>query len=170
MITDFLSEENITLHKEYIRQKRLKYSILESSLPSVRGASVGDLFRLKLDKRDRRDALLLLPEIVLHDVFFSSFSEERYVRSEPVSSIYGSEAKLLNELYRLSKDKSHGFLIIDSGGSASVVTDYATALRFSTPKLALDLCEHAYFLDYGFDKERYLVTALSYLNLKKITT
>ena len=61
MISEILSEENISLHKEYVRQMRLRYSILESDLPRLKGASVSDLPRLRLDKRDLCDALDLLP-------------------------------------------------------------------------------------------------------------
>ena len=170
MITDFLSEESVALHKEYLRQKRLKYSILESCIPRLHGASVSDLFKLKLDKRDRADALELLPEIVLHDLYFSSFSEEKYPASPLVRELYGSEASFLSELYGLAKNRQFGFLAVYGASNAKVVTDYADALRYHTPTLAVDLCEHAYFTDYGFDGERYLVAALSYLDLTKLTT
>ena len=168
MITDFLSEENIALHKEYVRQRRLKYSILEGSVPALCGASVGCVMRLRLDRRDRADALSLLPEIVLHDIFFSSFSDVGYPRSPLLASEYGSEAAYLDGLYRLCINSTHGFLVIEKGGGASVVCDYPSAFRYADPVLALDLCEHAYFLDYGFDRERYLVSALSYFDLTKI--
>ena len=169
MLREFLSEENIALHKEYARQIRLKYSILEASLKELTGAGVKDLYRLKLDDRDRADALELLPQIILHDVFFSSFCECRYPRSVLVSSVYGSESAFLNRLYKAAEGAQFGFLIIGRGASYSVVTDYKRALRYDEPLLAVDLCEHAYFLDYGFDRERYLVSALSHLDLKKIT-
>ena len=168
MLTEFLSEEAISLHKEYLRKLRLKYSILESELPQLRGASVRDLYRLKLDKRDREGALALLPEIVLHDVFFFSFSEERYTRSEAVASVYGSEAAFLNKLYRLAVSARTGFLTVGRGARPEVVLDYAEALRYGEPLLAVDLCEHAYLPDYGLDRERYLITCLSHLDLKKI--
>jgi superoxide dismutase len=43
------------------------------------------------------------------------------------------------------------------------VTDYALGLQ-GKPILALDLCEHAYFGDYAFCKERYIKEALRYIN------
>ena len=170
MITEFLSEESISLHKEYVRQKRLKYSILESYLPELRGASVADLFRLRMGKKDRADALSLLPEIVLHDVFFSSFCEEKNPSSRAIAELYGSEASFLNVLYRLALKHPYGFIGIGRRASVCVFSGDAEALRYDAPLLAIDLCEHAYFPDYGFDRERYLVEALSHLDLKKITT
>lgn len=168
MISEILSEENISLHKEYVRQMRLRYSILESDLPRLKGASVSDLPRLRLDKRDLCDALDLLPEIVLHGIFFDSFTDKKYTRSEAVTSLYGSEANLLNELYRLSKGSRSGFLVVGRDCRASLVTDFADAFRQGDPALAVDLFEHAYFLDYGFDRDRYVLNCLSHLNLKKL--
>ena len=36
------------------------------------------------------------------------------------------------------------------------------------PRLAIDLCEHAYFIEYGFDKERYLEDLLRHLDLSRL--
>ena len=170
MLTEFLSEESISAHKEYVRQLRLKYSIIESYLPRLKGVKMTDLSRLGLAGCDRRDVLLLLPEITLHEVYFSSFLETPHVRSVAVAEIFGSEAAYLNRLFGLAKNSAFGFLAIGQGGVASVVTDYKDAFIHGEPILAVDLCEHAYFLDYGFDRERYLVSCLSHLDLTKITS
>ena len=37
------------------------------------------------------------------------------------------------------------------------------------PALAIDVSEHAYFLDYGFDKQRYIMAALPFLDLSKLS-
>ncbi len=170
MITEILSEENISLHKEYVRQQRLKYSILESDLPCLKGAKVNDLFHIRLDKKDREKALELLSEAVLHDIFFDSFCEEENRRCEIVSAIYGSESAFLHELYKRSKELKYGFLAVDGAARIYAVSECQKAFRYGEPRLAVDLCEHAYFFDYGFDRERYIITCLSHLNLKKITT
>ena len=170
MLTEFLSEESIVLHKEYLKQLRLKYSIIESCLPKIKGVKMTDLSRLGLNRRDRRDVLHLLPEIALHEIYFSSFLATPYARSEYVARTFGSEAAYLNRLLGIAKNSIYGFLIIGRGGAASVVMDYKDAFIHSEPILAVDLCEHAYFLDYGFDKERYLISCLSHLDLTKITS
>ena len=167
MPTEFLSEENIALHKEYVRRQRLKYSILESSLPALRGTDVLGISRLCLSKRDREDAISLLSDVTLHDVFFSSFAKEKYSRSERISRLFGSEAAFLNSLFGLCKKSDHGFLTVDKNARAKVVAEPRDAFINGSPMLAIDLFEHAYFLDYGFDRERYLVLCLSYLDLSK---
>ena len=169
-MTEIFSEENLNLHREYVRRLRLKYSIIESSLPQLSGVPVKGIFNLRLGKRDRVDALRLLAEITLHEIFFSSFTEHRNKRSDLLISRYGSAAGYLDMLYRLARDVTHGFLVVGENGEASVVTEYHLAFVHSAPALAVDLCEHAYFLDYGFDRERYVLTCLSRLNLAKIIT
>ena len=170
MITEFLSEENIALHKEYVRQKRLKLSIIESYLPRLADINAEHIHSLRLDKKDKADVLALLPEITLHEVYFSSFAKEENLHSETVTDIYGSDAAFLNRLYRAAVNSRYGFLTVGRDASFAVVTDYPRAFVGGAPALAVDLCEHAYFLDYGFDRERYILSCLSHLDLRKITT
>lgn len=168
----FLSEESITKHSDYVRQKRLKYSIIESSVSSIKGAKISDLYCMKINSRDRRDAIDLLSEITLHDVFFSSFKAPPYSRSNLVASAYGNEANFLNHIYRTCLFLPHGFVLVYLTGDRIEVrecTDFACACRHSSPTLAIDVCEHAYFSDYGFDKEKYLLSALPYLDLTELT-
>ena len=169
-MTEIFSEENLALHREYVRKLRLKYSILETSLPEISGASVEDALRLRLTRVDRTDVMRLLPEIELHEIFFSSFSVDRYPHSELIVKRFGSVAAYLDMLYRIVRDVSHGFLVIRQNGDCFVVTEYYRAFIDGCPKLAIDMCEHAYFLDYGFDRERYLCSCLSRLDIEKIKT
>ena len=168
MLTEFLSEENIALHKEYVRQLRLKFSIFESSIPALQGVGTEEISRLRLPKRDRDDALEFMSEISLHDIFFSSFLHEKYVKNESISRAFGSEAAYLNVLFQLCKNADCGFLTIAKNGDPSLVSSPREAFRHGAPILCIDLFEHAYFLDYGFDRERYLVLCLSHLDLTKL--
>jgi superoxide dismutase len=168
----FLSEENIALHLEYVRDKRLKYSIIESSFPMLSGKSVHDVFRMKLNPRDKLDAVDLLSEIKLHDIFFSSFSKTQYPRCREIEEKYGSEAEFLNSLYRLASSRAHGFALVYLHGTRieiDATSDYPSAFRIGQPVLAIDICEHSYFMDYGFDKERYLISMLPYLDITKLS-
>lgn len=171
-MNQFLSEENINLHREYIRQKRLKYSIIESSVRGLRGAEISDIYRIKMSDRDRADSIELLTEIKLHDVYFTSFSPTRYQRSERVAHAYGNEAAFLNELYRLCLSLRYGFVCVYLLGGrifARGFDDYESAFRFGDPLLAIDVCEHVYFMDFGFDRERYLFSSLPYLDIAKLS-
>ena len=168
----FLSEESITRHSDYVRQKRLKYSIIESSVPLLKGSDIGDIYRMKIAPCDKRDAIGLMSEIRLHDVFFSSFGIPAYPRATTVASAYGNEANFLNLIYRKCLALPHGFVLIYLFGDRIEVrecTDFASAFYRHAPALAIDVCEHAYFTDYGFDRERYLISALPYLDLTRLS-
>ncbi len=170
---EFLSEENIEFHSEYVRMKRLKYSIFESSFPKLSDAKFTDIIQSKLSRCDKQEALELLSDISIHDVYFSSYSTCKFAHSSIVSELYGSEARLLNEIYECGMRLQHGFVSVYFQRGRIVVRSFVDpidAMRFATPILAIDVCEHAYFLDYGFDKERYLIASLPYLNIAKFST
>ena len=171
-MNEFLSEESIDLHRAYVRKKRLEFSILESSIPKLSGAEFNKIKRMKLTSRDSRDALALTAEIRLHDIYFSSFGCSRYQRCGIPLRRYGGEAAFLNEIYRTALSQSHGFVCVYLFGddvNLRASFDAESLLRIGEPTLVLDVCEHAYFMDYGFDKDRYLISALPYLDLSKLT-
>lgn len=168
---EFLSEENIDLHREYLRNMKLKYSILTDSIPSLRDAGFKHIGRMKMTDRDRRDALGLFSEIRMHDVFFSSFSSTRFLPSALAARCFGSEASLLNEIYRQALLLPYGFASVYVVGGRPCVRGSISSeelLSYGDPVLAIDVSEHAYFMDYRFDKDRYLVCALPYLDMTKI--
>jgi superoxide dismutase len=91
--------------------------------------------------------------------------------SDNIRSHYGSEDALRYDLIRAGMDIRYGFLCIyfrDGKLYYDASGDYIRLVVPNIPLLAVDVCEHAYFLDYGFDKERYLNRAVSYLNLSVI--
>ena len=172
MMVEFLSEENINLHRDYVRNTKLKYSIIESSISKLKGAGVREVLSMKLSQRDKDDALRLLPEIAIHDIYFSSFDDRRFPHSALVAKHWGSESAFLNEVYRNCMAIKYGFVAIFRFRNIIAVKGFEDCLEIfkaGTPLLAVDVCEHVYFMDYGFDKERYLVNALSYLDITKLT-
>lgn len=170
-MTEFLSEENIALHKEYLRDLSLKYSILEKSIEGIKGIRMSELPKVRCSRDELRDILKVLPEKELHEICFSSFSDKKNPSSARVREQFGTEGAFLNRLFRLGMSLDHGFVVVNRKGNrldSLALNDYAAAFTLGSPILAIDVCEHAYFLDYGFDKPTYLVNALSFLDLSKI--
>lgn len=170
-MTEFLSEENILLHQSYMRNLKLKYSILEKSIEGIKGKKMSQILRMRIHGRDAKEILDLLPEIELHELYFSSFANKKNSSSSAVRLKYKSEGAFLNELYRLGMSIDHGFVIANfrmNRIETFVLNDFTAAFTLGAPMLALDVCEHAYFSDYGFDKNSYLINALTYLDLGKI--
>ena len=168
-MTLFLSEESLSRHREYHRRLRVKYSILEKSEMLLNSTDIHKIPWQKIDKDLQAEAFALLSEYTLHTAFFASFAEKKTDRLPAVIDGVGSASQLLNKLFRLGKnDNDGGFLVILRGkhsiAPARIFPPYRE-LCFATPLLAVDLYEHAYFSDYGFERERYLYAALSHLDL-----
>lgn len=169
---EFLTEENLEIHRQYIKQEKLKLSIFEKSIECIKNKNIKDIIRQKIKRKDKLDVLSLLSNIKLHEIFFASFGENKYQPSAAASLNFGSEGGFLNAVYRASMSINHGFTVVylKDGKIAVEAMERELFKLFipSEPILAVDLSEHSYFLDYGFDKERYLLSALPYLDLSKL--
>ncbi len=165
----FLSEENIKMHLEYLNKQRLVYSILQKSNPQIVGDNIKDIFNKNLFQKDKFDAINLLCDIKSHEIFFNSFASSVPV-CKRIKKYYGSVEKLIYDVYVLAKNNSTGFvyLCMDKKGNPRIEYRREPSDIFIKyePVLALDLCEHAYFKDYGFNKDRYLKNSLGYFDLK----
>lgn len=168
----FLSEDNIKRHLAHFRNYKLKMSILEKSIPELRGRTMSEIARMPLDRAAKEEALKLLFPIKAHECFFNSFSEVP-VKSETVLKAYPSMENFAYELYLEAMANGCGFLFVylDRGAPKTLFMDrYDKAFLKIEPLFALDLFEHTYFLDYGFEKERFVRAAIMYLNTARLDT
>lgn len=169
----FLSEDNIKRHLEHLRRLRLRYSIVEKSFPELKDKNIKEILRLNINKDLKDEVISLLRSIRAHEIYFDSFSELQK-RSELLLRHYSSKEKFLYDLFTEAKEGMCGFLFVylDKYGiprySFSTWDDGAF-LRYE-PVLAVDMYEHAYFNDYGFEKEKYLRTSLEYLDLERLAS
>ena len=166
----FLSERNIEMHKAYLNELMLKYRIFEKSYSELIGKDLNEIYRLNIQREEKRLAAKLFAEISAHKIYFSSFGE-RNTSSDRVKSEFGSVAQFLYEITEKCKGQSSGFLLIyDNGNNLETYCgdEYEHVLRRKKVALALDLCEHAYFYDYGFGKEEYVRNAVTHFNLNKL--
>ena len=88
-----------------------------------------------------------------------------------IEEAFGSCASFIHEMQRESQRLSFGFVCFClSGREGRIVSsrNYEEILELGEPVLALDVFEHAYFRDFGFDKGRYIRAALSYLDLSRV--
>lgn len=166
----FISEENRKLHEEHIRKERLRLSVFEKSYMEIVGLDARGILRSGLKRREREEAWSIKTDIIAHEIYFSSFGDGGGVCRE-VKRQYGSEAAFLYALHEASIDKSGFLLVFSRDGKIDYYAgeDYRRVITEREACLAVDLCEHAYFLDWGFDKAGYLRGALSNLNLSKLS-
>lgn len=144
-ITSFLSEENLSLHREHLSALRLKKRMAENALVAQR----------------------IERQILSHELFFSSFRKER-VRCERIREGYGSENRFCFSLKEYAEGFHSGFLYIFPLRRFPYVGFGTEEKNLDRAVLAIDLFEHAYFLDYGFDFCAYLEAALAHLDLSKL--
>ena len=167
----FLSEDSVARHKEHVRQIRLRYSILQKSETVLKNRDITEIPWQKLPSDLRGEAYSYLSELELHDGFFSSFTDLTFLPLPENCLGYDNTQQLLNHLYRLGMEDVGGFLAVCKIGrkilAKRLLPPYRELLTIR-PLLALDLAEHAYFSDYAFDKERYLLAALPHLDVSRL--
>lgn len=168
----FLSEDSVLKHKEYLKDLKLKYSVIEKSYPLVKGTDLKTLLSSRLPSNVRSEAAALKSKIILHELYFDSFSDKFFI-CDAARKYYGSEANFLYEIEReILKSEEYGFLLVFCDNKKRLrfefSDDFCEILANASPILSLDLWEHAYFSDFGFDRKRYVKLALSHLNLSKI--
>ncbi len=103
-------------------------------------------------------------DIHSHEMYFSSFRRER-VHGARVCRGYGSENAFAFELKEYGDLQGACFLYIFPLNRFPFVGFSANPKDAFRAVLCIDLFEHAYFLDYGFDRSAYLTAALSHLDL-----
>ena len=164
----FLSERNLSLHKEYLKNCRLRLSILEKSGFPIANKSYFELCGMR-NCEAKAEILKLAGEIYRHELYFDSYG----IGGESCDCLkarYGSLAGFLYEVERTAMREEGGFSLIYFDGNSAVIGHSSRELhrRYGAPRLAIDLDEHAYFIDYGFDKERYVKAAVSHLQILKL--
>ena len=166
-ISAAVSERALRIHNEHLESLKLKYSVLEKSCPELRGKTLREIMKFKT--KYRAEAINLKSDIMLHELYFSSFGEA-YQRSDCVRKSFGSEANFLYELFEFCKSQNNGYALIylNRGKIAFTGGSCEQLCVMKNQHLCVDLCEHAYFLDYGFEREEYLKNLLPYLDISRI--
>ena len=166
----FISEENYLKHREAHSADILRLGIIERSAPKIIEAEPKAIARMKAGGPDMLKAAELKASVILHKVFFSSFSARTYVPSEQIRREFGSERALCEDLYLAGMRIPRGFVAVlrtRRGLSVSASESALDIFRLGEPILAVDVSEHAYYGDFGFNKEAYLRSALSHLDLAR---
>ena len=171
-LRSFLSEENIKMHQGYLKNLKLRYSLSEKSIQNLKGKSMDEVRRMGIKKSVKEELLALLSEIKLHECYFRSFSSASST-SELIKKHYGSDSSFRYELLVCARESPGDFLCVFLRGRSTpeirACRKDFLAHRAEMPSLALDLCEHAYFFDYGYGKEAYLRAAISHLDCSKLS-
>jgi len=167
----FLSEGSIGAHLEYFRRLRLIHSANEKCYPSAKCETAENVMKLQIKRAEKIRLISNMNELRLHECFFSSFVElPRQVRE--IKKYYTSEEAFCYELMEACMLTEYGFVYVALDNRRRplirTVEKYRELDLYAKPLLAIDVCEHAYFSDYGFDKKRYLRSLLSKIDLSRL--
>ena len=170
-MSGFLSEGELERHLDYLEAERLRHSVEVKSAEWLRELDYFDLRAMRSHRRTRREVAPRLLNILMHEVYFSSFVTE--VRpSECVRRHYGSEDAFLYGGVELSEQVGQGFIYVYMSGRGVPMWAALCGLGdglLGVPLLAVDLYEHAYFGCYGFDRRAYLRAALAHFDLGRLS-
>lgn len=164
----FLSDTAMRRHVGLLEAERLRLSVEQKC--EARLARL-DYFSLspRMIRRYRGAATLML-SILMHECYFSSFTDTPRP-SEAVRALYGSEDAFLYEGIGLASEVSEGFIYVYRDGRGrprwGALCGFGDRLACE-PILAIDLCEHAYFFDYSFDRSAYLRAAMAQVDLGRL--
>ena len=135
----FVSERAISLHRDFLASLQAKK-------------------RMEVDKNG------LDVQIRSHEVYFSSFRRERG-RCARICAAYGSENAFTFAVKEYADTKGACFLYVFPLRRYPYVGFSVNERDAYRAALCIDLFEHAYFHDYGFDRSAYLLAAISHLDL-----
>ena len=170
-ILNFISESAYSEHKEYVNNQKLLFSILKKIEPALSELSLSGIESLRrIDINIRAEAISYFSEIRAHELYFSSFCGG-IGRSSRVREQYGSEDSFLYGILKKSLAFGQGFCYVgmDRGRIFWDCTENPYKMLWGgEPMLVIDLCEHAYFRDFGHKREEYLRSALRFLDISRL--
>ena len=109
-MNEILSERAVKMHKDYLNELILRRSIFEKSYPN--GVVDSYIKGSGLVRGERERMRGLSNQILAHQIFFDSFSANRYQHSDIVNKQYGDITHLLNEVFRLCMASEGVFVYI----------------------------------------------------------
>lgn len=126
-----------------------------------------------INDKDKNDFLFNLGGVVNHDLYFESIKpgkeKPNFELSSAINKSFGSIDNMYNEIKNYTKElKGSGylFLVTDSNKLSLLITTNQDNpyLYGLIPLFCIDLWEHAYYLEYQNERNRYVEEILKILN------
>lgn len=130
---------------------------------------------------DRGDILYNLGGVLNHELYFSNMSPKK--ANQPVQSIlkainaqYGDYENFKQQFLKEASylvGSGYTFLVVNRHQELEIInlSNQETPLTYGlTPLIALDLWEHAYYLNYQNERERYMKNFFEIINFEQINT
>lgn len=173
----FQAENNVISVEQYRHHYNVYFKVFEHKLREIRARllkantdyvdNVFNMFRvLKMEEASLRNSL------ILHQNYFNSLGQgENNISPQLLNMIiekFGSMEEWLEEFTALARSSRGwvvlGFDLFEGKLINNICDDHPEGLWMIVPLLTLDVFEHAYQLDYGSDKEKYIMNFLDNVN------
>ena len=181
--TSFLNEETIRyhriLHRRYLDNLnklliKNKYDFNDEMSDLVNNL---EMFYIE----DRGDILFNLGGILNHDLYFSNINpNNKNVKNNDILNKINLKYGSLSNFKNIFKEEAlklvgsgYSFLVLDKNNDLKIIvlTNQETPITYGfKPLIALDLWEHAYYLQYNVKKSDYIDKFLDNLNFNEINS
>ncbi|MCL2592674.1 MAG: superoxide dismutase [Defluviitaleaceae bacterium] len=168
IISEPAFDNHITLYNGYINKLNEIDDVLKQNPEEAKANATYSHFRgLKVAET------FALCGVILHELYFENIGN---TQTQPSQETINTLAKYFGDFTKWHKDftacanSARGWvcLIYDQRTESfrNIVLDAHNEgnIPHSYPVLALDMYEHAYFMDYGTDKAGYIATFMEYIN------
>lgn len=127
-----------------------------------------------INDEDKNDFLFNLGGVVNHELYFESIKQEKKLPDSnlllAINNSFGNLDNMYNEIKNCTRElKGSGylFLVTDNNKKLSLLINTnqdSPYLYGLTPLLCIDLWEHAYYLEYQNERNRYVEEILKIIN------
>lgn len=178
----FISDRTLDIHynKHYLNYLNTLNTLLEKA------GYIGNLTKEEMVKQinifniqERGEILYNLGGVLNHELYFKNMSDKK--NNLPVDKIkeviinqYGSFNEFKKEFIKTSKElvgSGYTFVVINDSKKLDIInlSNQDTPYMFDLiPIIALDLWEHAYYLDYQNRRDEYINNFFSIIDFEKI--
>lgn len=170
-----ISEKTLAVHYEklykgYVKKWQEIQEKLKMADKPLSNATFSDFRELKMEEGFAADA------VILHEAYFDILSGEGKPEGEIVKAIendFGSFEKWQEEFKALGM-ASRGWAVLAFDFNDGKLRNYSAdwhsqgGIWGTAPILVLDVYEHAYFIDYGSDRQGYIGSFFANLNWQAI--
>ncbi len=165
-ILQFIDEAAYAQHTAYARQLAAREQLLRRGRVSDE-RSLFELYRHRT-RADTRPLYEIRVEAMSHELYFSSFCVYPSI-SDTFCRTYGGLTSFFHRLCEQAM-AARAFLYIGTErGTLITSDDIGVFLRKKQwPLLCIDVCEHAYFSDYGFERTAYVKAAVGHLDVARL--
>lgn len=167
-LSRIFSDASQRMHRAYLEQQIYRFEALSAHLSLPSPPALSDICALRIAREEKTLLRDLYRDILAHRIFFRSFSERVAPYRDRVKK-YRSESAFLYHALNVCRDANAPFCFFFPNRTGQIEMSVCGISEQNAKNAeqvrAIDLCEHAYFTDYGFDRERYLRAALMHLDL-----